>query len=82
MALMAEAWALGIRRVEWRGGLDGLLLLSRWVRRVNANAPSSPPVMSRVLEWESGMAFMALMLLWWILVRECQDISVGGVGEV
>jgi len=44
---MAEAWALGMRRVEGSGGVFGWL--GGEVRSVNPRAPSSPLVVRRVV---------------------------------
>ena len=64
---MAEAWALGMRRVEWRG--QSLERIGEDVRRVNARAPSSPAVVRRVLVGERGVVVMDLMAFWWRGIR-------------
>lgn len=44
---------------------------------MNPSAPSSPPVMRRIFDGERGRENMALMLLWWILVRDRQGRFLG-----
>lgn len=61
MAVIAETWAFGIRHVEVWGAEES----SRKVRRVKANAPSSPPVMRRVVVGERGVVIRLLILFWW-----------------
>lgn len=67
--MIAEAWALGMRRVEWRGGASGWL--GGEVRRVNARAPSSPPVVRRMVVGVRGLVVRDLMVFWWRGVRDC-----------
>lgn len=68
MAVRAEAWAAGRRSTEWVVG----------VRRVSARAPSSPPVARRMVDGERGCGVRALMLVWWMGVREGGGSCVGG----
>lgn len=53
------------------GGGVGALRSLLMTMRVNAKAPSSPPVATRMVEGERWMVIKAFMLLWWILIRVC-----------
>jgi len=76
---MAEAWALGMRRVEGSGGVFGWL--GGEVRSVNPRAPSSPLVVRRVVVGVGGVVVRDLMAFWWRGVRDCH-ISADDGGSV
>jgi hypothetical protein len=76
---MAEAWALGMRRVEGLGGAFGWV--GGEVRRVNARAPSSPVVVTRVVVGLRVVVVRDLMVFWWRGVRDCH-VSVDEGGSV
>jgi len=76
---MAEAWALGMRRVEGSGGAFGWL--GGEVRSVNPRAPSSPLVVRRVVVGVRMVVVRDLMAFWWRGVRDCH-ISADDGGSV
>ena len=74
MAVIVEAWALGISKVEKLGGSDEFAFAFAFaarVMRVKASALSSPPVAARISLSERVRETRHLMLFWWSWVRAC-----------
>lgn len=79
-AVIAAAWALGMRRVE-KEKVAGVAV-GEEVRRVNARALSSPVVARMKSLSGRWTAVRLLMLFWWIGVRLDHSIVVAGVVRV